>query len=246
MIFSLERILSGSLLLSDNCNSSMFWLCDYGMDGKSFELRHMMCAENRVFEPLLNECILIGTTRDIRQESNNHNNGAQRPAQSEIQLAMHSELSLKFTCNNLTVGKYLDTKDCHVYHVCLSNNYLPYNQLTFLCPNDLSYDPISEKCNRLASHRCQKDNSMSVIESKHKNDEMRTVSSEYSGVRRHCESETRFRVEDTCHGYFLCYGDQMMRMECPESFEFDEDSLECQPGHTAKCNRHYRQEISHF
>lgn len=216
----------------------MFWLCDYNEDGKTFKLRHMICAENRVFEPFLNECVLIGTTRDIRRESNRNDRSQKHAARSEIEVASTTKLSFKFTCNNRTVGKHLDTENCHVYHVCLPNNYLPYNQLTFLCPNESSYDPISEKCNRLASYRCDKNNSSATI-SQHANDA--TAASEYSVVHRQCAAETRFRVDDTCNGYLLCYGDQMMRMECPESYEFDVDSLSCQPNHImAKCtHRHH-------
>lgn len=47
----------------------MFWLCDYNNDGKTFILRHMICLDRRVFDPLLHECVLQGTTRLTRNNS---------------------------------------------------------------------------------------------------------------------------------------------------------------------------------
>lgn len=133
----------------------MFWLCDLNSDGNTFKLRHMKCAENRIFEPLLKECILYGTTREIRAGKNKNLN-------KSIKLMMNEN----FTCNDREPGKYFDSKNCHLYHMCVqpSNDstieFGFYNQLIFLCPDNLSYDPNTEKCNQISNSRCDNDSEL--------------------------------------------------------------------------------------
>lgn len=136
----------------------MFWLCDINLDGKTFKLHHMKCAENRIFEPLLKECVLYSsTTREIRAENNVSSTFNQFPKNlSKLNNSIDLKMDENFTCNDKEPGKFSDDKNCHIYHICISTcNIQLYNQYVFLCPDNLSYDPDTGKCNQISYSRCE-------------------------------------------------------------------------------------------
>lgn len=50
-----------------------------------------------------------------------------------------------------------------------------------------------------------------------------------------CETPIRFRDVSDCSGYFLCYSDNVIHMNCPESFKFDDSYHDCMPDRMAHC-----------
>ncbi|KAJ6640362.1 hypothetical protein Bhyg_13112, partial [Pseudolycoriella hygida] len=55
----------------DIYNASMFWHCDHKNQGQGFVVRHMLCSPGRVFNPRHKECVMIDTTRNIRNNLKN-------------------------------------------------------------------------------------------------------------------------------------------------------------------------------
>jgi hypothetical protein len=39
----------------------------------------------------------------------------------------------------------------------------------------------------------------------------------------------RFREKRSCDHFYICYGDQVMRIECPENHKFIEKYQQCLP-----------------
>lgn len=115
-----------------------------------------------------------------------------------------------FNCTGKTPGKYPDETDCHIYHLCLrSDLYAPFDHLTVECPHSTAYDSHMKSCTKKAWKLCEK--------------------------RINCEEPMRFRETRSCDRYFLCYRNQVVKILCPEGFQFNENSEFCEPKNLVKC-----------
>jgi Chitin binding Peritrophin-A domain len=117
----------------DNRDKSCFYYCDVKPDGVGFKLHHMKCGKGRVFDMFRKECILIGTTRNIRD-------GGQKSS---------------FSCKHKRLGKYPDAENCKVFHVCKAKSRrYPSHHLTAECGVGTAFDPAELKCTEAAVARC--------------------------------------------------------------------------------------------
>lgn len=97
----------------------------------------MRCGPHRTFDGNYKACVLIGSTRSIRNED--------KPT-----IVYREEFS-PFNCTNKKPGKYPDVTDCHLYHLCLEPRlYEPFNHLTVECPHSTAYDAKKKKCSKKA------------------------------------------------------------------------------------------------
>lgn len=113
----------------DTTSKSLFWFCDVKNDGNGFKARHMKCGNDRLFDSVKKECVLIGSTRLIRRE--------------------------EFSCFNRKPGKYFDSRDCRKYFYCLPSIFGPFNKFEMKCPEETGYDRRNEKCNKIGLKRCE-------------------------------------------------------------------------------------------
>ena len=192
----------------DSQDKFLFYYCDLKNDGVGFILRHLKCGKNRVFDHIRRECTLIGSTRNIRDEF-----------EENITENQHIVLSVRdssntsiYNCSEKIPGKYVDPQNCHNYILCLSSElYYPFEELTVQCPKRTAYDPHSKSCTKFAVSRCfgkQKITRRSAI---------------------NCQDSIRFREIKTTNSYYLCYGDQVLEMNCPISYAFNDQTLRCVP-----------------
>lgn len=168
----------------------------------------MKCGKNRIFDHIRRECTLIGSTRNIRDESE------EREADSQhiVISVRESDSSSINNCSLKIPGKYADPNNCHNYILCLSSElYHPFEQLTVQCPKRTAYDPHARTCTKLALSRCfgkQKIMPRSAI---------------------NCQNSMRFREIESTNSYYLCYKDQVVEMNCPVAYAFNDQTLRCVP-----------------
>ncbi|XP_055845083.1 uncharacterized protein LOC129911342 [Episyrphus balteatus] len=190
---------------ADQKNSSLFWHCDVPINGLGFLLRHMKCGRDRFFDETLKSCVLEGSIRQLRKydSKNDVENGKRK---------------IKYTtdCKNRKPGKYADEFDCHIYHICLSKQFSPAVQMTFMCPRQTAYDCISRSCTIAAFKRCE-------------------VKKQKETNNINCTTPMRFRSIDDCRKYFVCFVDNVIEIKCPKFYKFDDDSMECLPEKVANC-----------
>lgn len=116
----------------DSTSKNLFWFCDVKNNGNGFKARHMKCGLDRIFDSVKKECVLIGTTRLIRDRE-------------------------EFSCFNRKPGKYYDSRDCRNYYYCLPSIFGPFNKFEMKCPEETGYDRRIEKCNKNGLKRCEED-----------------------------------------------------------------------------------------
>lgn len=224
------------LIVSDIYNASMFWHCDHQNKGKGFIVRHMLCSPGRVFNPVHKECVMIGTTRNIRNNVGDKFVTSFHPKhtyqQNRQRIFGNIEKDLKsqkkFSCKNRIPGKYSDEANCRLYHFCLPKSFAPFNELTLLCPDRLAYDDEKQTCNRISFERCAErlyphDNKILHIE-------IDAIVLQ----KQKCKLDLR-RHNSDCSEYHLCYNDEIVHLKCPQSYRFDENLLTCQPEHLVSC-----------
>jgi Chitin binding Peritrophin-A domain len=116
----------------DNQDKTCFYYCDVKPDGVGFKLHHMKCGKGRVFDMFRKECILIGTTRNIRSQKS-------------------------FSCKHKRLRKYPDPDNCEAYHICRAKSRRHSSQhVTAECKAGTAFDPAELRCTRAALARCHR------------------------------------------------------------------------------------------
>lgn len=253
---------------ADTGNNTLFWYCDVPESGTGYLIKHMSCGEDRVFDPSLNTCVKIGTTRNIRNGVDDGNIVEHRCAPPTP-----PPQAPPFSCKNFPPGKYKDDNDCSLYHICFSNKYFPVKELTLSCPHNMAFDAFMKKCTHKNGKRCSKPTacplptpcpkptttkcpkSTTTCTKKSTCTTCKTTTtpttpkcrttkesctadppcSDIGGTSINCKSPIRFRDVSDCSGYFLCYADNVIHMNCPESFKFDDSYHDCMPNRIARC-----------
>lgn len=215
----------------DVYNASMFWHCDHQNKGKGFLVRHMLCSPGRIFNPVHKECVMIGTTRNMRNDDKSVKleDSFKKKRRPLNNIETDSKFHFKFSCKNRLPGKYSDMTNCRTYHYCLPRSFAPFNELTFLCPDHLAYDDEKETCNRISYERCAR--RLYPHENKILHIEIDAIVLQ----KRKCKLDLR-RHNPDCSEYHLCYNDdEVVHLKCPDSYRFDENLLTCQPQHLVSC-----------
>jgi len=223
-----------SFNLQDVDNASMFWHCDHQNKGKGYMVRHMLCSKNRVFDPIHKECVMVGTTRNIRNDHHfvtsfksrydlNNKRKPVKDAESDL------NANLKFSCKNRLPGKYSDEFDCRLYHYCLPRSFAPFNELTLLCPDRLAYDDEKETCNRISYHECAERVNL------RKRNKLHIEIDAIVLQKKKCKIDKRRHDPADCSEYHLCYNDEVVHLKCPDSYRFNENLLTCQPQQLVSC-----------
>ncbi|CAD7089849.1 unnamed protein product [Hermetia illucens] len=222
----------------DFTNQTLFWFCDVPASGEGYYIRHMICGNERIFDPVHRACVLIGTTRSTRI-------GEERKRKKQVDPESLARPK-KFSCCGKVPGRYADEDNCRLYHYCLSKEFAPVEQLTLLCPYGTAYDPTTNKCSCYATYRCldrrraeRNQNALDEESLKDYPEEFQEVQAaerrQREGRNINCQTPMRFRDLNYCDGYFLCFGDEVIEMECPEFYKFDDNLLECLPEKIARC-----------
>lgn len=213
----------------------MFWHCDHQTKGNGYIVRHMLCSSGRVFNPVHKECVMIGSTRTMRNNPDNNFVTSFKPRDTvkEKRRPFNSigtdwKSHYKFSCKNREPGKYSDKVNCRLYHFCLPRSFAPFNELTFICPDHLAYDDEKETCNRISFDRCAE--RLHPHESKLLHIEVDAIILQ----KQNCKLDLR-RHNSDCSEYHLCYNDEVVHLKCPDSYRFDENLLTCQPQHLVSC-----------
>lgn len=193
----------------DNEDKSLFYYCDLKNDGVGFILRHMKCGKNRIFDTIRRECTLIGSTRNIRDESQE----SRVKEEEKVVLSIRESTNSSYNnCSQKVPGKYADPSNCHNYILCLSPDiYYPFEEITVQCPKRTAYDPPSRSCTKLALSRCfvkRKTKTRNAI---------------------NCRDSMRFSELKSTDSYYLCYNDQVLKMDCPIAYAFNDQNLRCVP-----------------
>lgn len=197
----------------DTSNKELFYYCDIPNNAKGFILRHMQCNKGRIFDPFHRECVLPGTTRNIRDDELAEEEQKDHTLVDVEESTNHHG----FNCSKKEPGKYPDSKNCHLYHLCLPVDlYAPFEKLTVQCPKRTAYDPTSKSCTKAAISRCYKNK--------------KTTSN------IDCKSEMRFRERRNCDQYYICYKDQVLKIDCPAYSQYNSKYARCMPAHLFECD----------
>lgn len=216
----------------DKHNESLFWFCDHQFNANDLWARHMMCDDNRHFDPNRKEC--VAAVRHATQPT----------LKSGISSGQKSKMpdDEQFTCTGKGVGKYPDSLNCQLYHFCLPNNFAPLQELLFSCPEGSAYEPEQEKCVADMVKKQQKQQPLEVI--------MAIVMSSSSSSggedvedeeKTLCKTEKKFcatptsstkshtaDIANSCSGYYLCLGNRIEYKKCPKKHRFNQKMLRCE------------------
>jgi hypothetical protein len=191
----------------DYKDKTSFFYCDVRDNGVGFKLHHMKCAKNRIFDTFRRECVLIGTTRNIRNKS----------TEDAEHLLLDNISKKNFSCERKRMGKYADKDNCQVYHICLTRYlFTPFEHLTAICGSGKAFDSVKYMCTKSAMTRCHK---------------LKAIPS--SDVL--CSTPKRFADAKSCKVYYLCLANQVVQLQCPETYQFNFNLLLCMPQHLVKC-----------
>lgn len=210
----------------------MFWHCDHQNNGKGYIVRHMLCERDRVFDPIHKECVMVGTTRNIRNDQHfvtslKHQDIFKNKPKRTKDIDLNSKL--EFSCKNRLPGKYSDEFDCRLYHYCLPRSFAPFTELKFVCPDHLAYDDEKETCNRISFRRCAE------RVNPRKRNKLHIEIDAIVLQKKKCKIDKRRHDPADCSEYHLCYNDEAVHLKCPDSYRFNENLLTCQPQELVSC-----------
>lgn len=247
---------------ADNGNNTLFWYCDVPESGVGYVITHMSCGEDRIFDSSLNTCVKIGTTRNIRNEPEEENKIEHRcapptPPPPPIPFSCknfppgkykdENDCSLYHICfsnkyfplkevtiscpHNMAFDAFMkkcthkNGKRCSKPTACPMSIQLPKPKTT-KCPK-----PTTKCTHRTTTTKCSTTTRCTTPTPPCSSST--PCSSCDSSIN--CEIPIRFRDVSDCSGYFLCYADSVIHMNCPESFRFDDSYHDCMPDRIARC-----------
>lgn len=190
----------------------------------------MLCSSGRVFDPVHKECVMVGTTRNIRNDRDlmasykPKINFKKKPSKYVDQ-----GFQFKFSCKSRSPGKYSDEINCRIYHYCLPPSFAPFSILTFLCPDNLAYDDDKSTCTIKAFHKCAE------RLYPHQNNKLHIEIDAIILQKQKCKFDLRRHDPADCSEYHLCYNHDVVHLKCPDSYRFNENLLTCQPQHLVSC-----------
>lgn len=210
----------------------MFWFCDRGCREHQFETKHMMCGQERVFDADRNECISA-----MADETDKSKQTAAKDRRTVGDSA--------FSCNGRKLGKYANDANCRKYHLCLpaKSDTHTFDEVIFMCPDGMAYDPQRERCDRAAvERRCSAENAIAMDgEGQPDNGDADGDGDDDDGggdSRCHCATGTRSHDADSkqCNGYLLCVERVKLKLQCPQGERFNSTLLLCQPKNMVECS----------
>lgn len=248
---------------ADRGNNSLFWYCDVPDNGVGYIIKHMSCGEDRIFDSSLNTCVKIGTTRNIRNEDGSqveNRCAPPTPPPSPTPFSCKNfppgkykddnDCSLYHICFS---NKYFPLKEVTI--ACPHN--MVFDAFMKKCTHKNGKRCSKNKgcgqptpCTK-STTKCTKTTRCThkTTRCTHKTTKCTTPTPPCSSSTPcsstpscslcvnaiNCESPIRFRDVSDCSGYFLCYADNVIHMNCPESFKFDDSYHDCMPDRIARC-----------
>lgn len=195
----------------------------------------MKCDDGRYFDPIRKECRRISFTTATTRKTTTTTTTTMSPNKKSKMLISLLE-DTKFSCTGKMVGKYPDSRNCQMYHFCLPINFAPLRELIFTCPDGFAYEPQLEQCVEVLTVVGRKKNPpispeaiMTVVNNNSENE---------GGDETICKTDVQFcaptdaEVDDdgnqNCDGYYLCFGNRIVYVKCPNMHRFNEKLLRCE------------------